>query len=492
MKIDKQKIIKDTFRYSTANYISLFIGFFTGILTKSLLGVTGTGYLVLLKIVQKYGGYLSMGVGKALYREMPQAIGAGDRERAKDLQNITFSYLITVSVISAVIIWFLSGIIFKDPVLRIGMKIVGFLIIATHCYNLILIILRAGKRVPELSRMIVINAILVALFSLAGAYLFGVHGLIVGLVISNTASFYIAKKTNGISFSFHLNWQKIVSLIKIGFALLLSNFVYLTLLSVDSVMIAKMLSIEALGFYAIGTMAVQQMRNLPTFFHVVVFPHIQEQYGATKDVKDIKGMILKPTYIISRLTPILLVALIFIMEPLIYYLLPHFTPGLTAMKILIFGYFFMIVNELSTTLIFTIHKQNILAFLYGPAVIVAILLNYLFIKKGFGIEGVAFATSLSYFCFFMIVFTYAAKHIMGWGDMLKFYLGVGAYFIYFLFNFLWIDRFVVFGGVLSSTALRLFCLAIVSLPVIFEVQKRERLFSLIFNTIRPYFKRRKS
>jgi O-antigen/teichoic acid export membrane protein len=212
----------------------------------------------------------------------------------------------------------------------------------------------------------------------------------------------------------------------------------------------------------------------------VIFPHIQEKYGATKDVTEIKSMIIKPTYLISRLGPVLLGLIIFLVQPIVLYVLPQFQEGLGIMKILVFGYFFMAVNEMSSTLLFTIDKQRMLVPLYGVTVAVGIGITYLFITLGWGITGVAVGTSISYFLFFLVVFTFAACHIMKWISILKFYFEIMAFFVYFLINVLWIDAVVNFSNLVLTSFLKILCLLLISIPVLISVQRRERIFSLVF------------
>ena len=480
--IQKHSIIRDTLLYSSASYIAIIVGFFVSIFSKRWLGVSGAGYWAILTVVLTYGMYVSMGIKKGFLREFSQSIGASEIEKAKTIKDATFSYLIIASLAGAVVIWLLSFFLFTDPLLKTGIKIIAFLIIATHLYNLILTILRATKQISILSKVVIINTLFIAVFALPGAYLFGVNGFATGTLLATTLSFYFAKRWGNISFSFNLDWIQIQSLIKIGFAMILVGLLFRTFINIDRIMIGKMLGIKQLGIYTIGIMAVQQINSLPRFFNIVIFPHIQEKYGVTKNVMDIKGMILKPTYFISRLMPILLGIIIFLIQPIVLYALPQFKDGLGVMKILVFGCFFMAVNEMSSTLLFTIDKQRMLIPLYGAMVVVCIGLNYLFITLGWGITGVAVGTSISYFLFFLVVFTYAAYHIMKWISILKFHFEIMVFFLYFLVNILWIDAVVNLSNSALTSFLKIMCFLLISLPVLISVQRRERIFSLVYET----------
>jgi len=198
-------------------------------------------------------------------------------------------------------------------------------------------------------------------------------------------------------------------------------------------------------------------------------------------------MILKPTYFISRLMPILIGIIIFSAQPIVIILLPQFRDGLGVMKILVLGIFFIAVNQMSSSLLFTINKQRILAPLYGIMVAVCIGLNYLFIINGFGIIGVALGTSISYFLFFVVVFAFASSHIMEWRKIVRFYMEIMAFYIYFLINILWIDAVINFHDIILTSLVKIFCFLLISIPVLISVQRREGLFSIILDLIKSKF-----
>jgi len=482
--IQKESIIRDTLLYSSANYIAIFVSFFVSIFSKRFLGVSGAGYWAILTVVLTYGMYVGLGIKKGLVREVSQSIGAKEIEKAKNIEDATFSYLIVASLAGGVIIWILSFFFVGEVIFRNGMKIIAVLVLITHLYNLILIILRARKQFLILSKVVVFNTLFIALFALPGAYLFNVNGFAAGMVVATSLSFYFGKKWANIKFSFNLDWVQIWNLIKIGFAMILVGMLFRTFLNIDRIMIGKMLGVEQLGLYTIGLMAVHQVGSLPRFFSIVIFPHIQEKYGATKNVMDVKGMILKPTYFISRLMPIFLGIIIFLIQPIVLYALPQFKDGLGVMKILVFGYFFMVVNEMSSTLLFTINKQKILIPLYGIMVAACIGFNYLFITMGWGIIGVAFGTSISYFLFFLVVFTFAAKHIMDWRSIVRFHFEIMIFYLYFLINILWIDAVVNLSNTALTSFLKIMCFLLISIPVLISVQRRERIFSLVYEVLK--------
>ena len=73
----KERVVKDTFQYTAANYIAMAIGIPLSIALKAMLGAAGSGYWAILKVVGSYGEYSDLGVRNAMIREIPQGCGVG-------------------------------------------------------------------------------------------------------------------------------------------------------------------------------------------------------------------------------------------------------------------------------------------------------------------------------------------------------------------------------------------------------------------------------
>jgi O-antigen/teichoic acid export membrane protein len=91
---------------------------------------------------------------------------------------------------------------------------------------------------------------------------------------------------------------------------------------------------------------------------------------------------------------------------LIFYLLPKYVESIFVIKILIFSVYFTSINQIAIRIIFASGRPQILIFLQIFAILINLILNFLFIKKGLGITGVAVATSLAYFFYSICVTHY--------------------------------------------------------------------------------------
>ena len=113
--MQKHIIVRDTLIYSGASYIAIFVGFFVSVFSKRFFGVSGAGYWAILTVATTYGMYIGLGVQSALIREVPQRIGAKEIEKAKAIENVTYSFLLIAGLAGAIVMWLISFFLFADP-----------------------------------------------------------------------------------------------------------------------------------------------------------------------------------------------------------------------------------------------------------------------------------------------------------------------------------------------------------------------------------------
>ena len=426
----RQRIIKDTLMYSLANYIAMGIGIILSIVTKGILGTLGAGYIAMIKVFSSYGAFSDLGTGMAMLREVSQAVGADDQEKAERVRDAVFTFTLLAALVVIVVFAAISIFFVKDPLMKQGVFLAGFLVLVTQIYNFSITFMRVIKKVSYLSLTIVVNIFGVALFSIIGAYFFGVLGLIVGLIITTALSSFFAYWFSGMRLRLYWNAGEVLRLIRIGFPLILVGYALDTFLIVDTIMIGRMIGYKQLGFYTIALMSIQQINSLGRFSQIILLPHIQEKYGKTKDLTDTKALFVKSTDTLVYFLPVIIALVFFGVPVLVHYFLPKFAPGLVSMRILVTAYYFVAVNEMSGSILFTINKQARQLPIFAAMIVIAIGLNCFFIKIGGGIEGVALATTIAYFFYFAFFFYYAFKHLMGRLELWRSMTAIVGIFIY--------------------------------------------------------------
>lgn len=480
----KERIAKDTFLYASANYFAIGVGATLGIVTKALLGTAGAGYWAVIRVFNSYGEYSDLGTRNAMIREIPQALGAGNSAAVSKTQDSAFAFSSLASLISAGVI-LTVGLGMKDDTLSKGLVVCAALVVATQLYNFSLVLLRTLKKINVLGLVIMINAALVGTFSVFGAWRKGVIGMALGVTLATFFSAVNAYFLGGMRFKFVWDGREITRLLKIGFPMVVISYTLVTFLSLDTLMIGKMIGIQEAGLYTIGLMSVQQVGSLSRFSQIILLPYVQERYGRTGSLSGSGHLMMRMTRVLAYSMPFLIAAVVFFVPVLVRTFLPKFVGGLAAMKVLVIGYYFVMVNELSASAAFTADKQRQLIPFLGVVVALAGLFNWVFIRLGWGIEGVAAATTISYGLCFVISFSFAFSKLTDLRKVHAMIFEIFALFAYFGALVYGIDallgaRFTGLAGAFGCWAL--FCALF--LPVFWRIEKDEKLGAVIAGLLR--------
>ncbi len=474
----KVRLIKDTMLYSAANYVAMAIGIVLSIVSKGVLGVVGAGYWAILKIALSYSGLADFGAKEAMLREYSQAMGSQNRPRAEMIVGSSFLFLcLTAAVFAAGI--FLYSFFVQDAVLRTAFWALSALIIATQVYNFMLTFLRASKNIARLSGIILLNIGLVAVISIPWALKAGVMGFVLGTLAATVLSAAAAFAGCGMRLRFVWDGAQVWSLVKIGFPLVVAGYAMDTFLTLDAIMIGKLLGVRELGYYTIALMSVQQINSLGRFSQIILLPHAQEKYGRSNSLEDTKPLFLRTTRVLMYVLPVIIAAVYFFVPLVVGWFIPKFIPGLGAMKILVLGYFFVAVNELSATILFTINKQKVLVPLFSLMILAAAGLIYFFIRSGFGIEGVALATCIGYFLYFIVVFCYAFGFLLDKNELRRTVFRALTVFFYFSLVILNLEQWVGVESAEWAAAVKMLVFLLLFSPFLLHLEKKEKIFKAV-------------
>ena len=154
------------------------------------------------------------------------------------------------------------------------------------------------------------------------------------------------------------------------------------------------------------------------------------------------------------------------------------------MKILVVGYFFVAVNEMSTTILFTVNKQKYLIPLFAAMTVVAIALNFFFIRMGYGLEGVAVATSVAYFCYFLALFFYGFGQLLDRRELIAMTGKTLFVFFYFAGALFAVDKGIRTSHFIAGTAVKTVLYLLILSPLLWKYEREEGLFKMVFDIIR--------
>jgi O-antigen/teichoic acid export membrane protein len=409
---DRLKILKDIINYSSSALISQALAVIAGFWVARILGPADYGIWNAVSLVLVYGAYSEFGILSAMGRDLPFYQGKGDQKMTASIEGAARHSTFLGSLFAAfvtIIVSFLPG---QPPMMALGLRVMAIILILQQIYTYHRIVLRSYNHFGELSRQQIVFALLTAVLSVIGVTVFGFEGRLIAAVFASVAILFYAVHRNPWrpvpKFNASVSW----SLMRVGMPILISGFVLSLLTTVDRLMVITFLDAEQLGYLGLALMVTNVVCLIPGMASQVLYPRITYHFGnADKNVAALRPYVLNPPVILSLLLPLVIGPVYLILPFVISVFLPAYTPGITAARLIVIGVFFYSVIGLSDYFLVTIGKLKQYILFGCIALVFNIVLDYLFIRIGYGIKGIAIAgTLLTYFFYSCIVIGYALSH----------------------------------------------------------------------------------
>ncbi len=430
--------------YAFSAQLTQLITLVAAVLSRRFLGPAQVGVWVTLQVIVEYSKYSTLGTLYSVAREIPYLVGKGQSKLADEIKNVVFTVVLSGSfLIAAGIILF--AIFTKGrfaPEMTYGLFFVAGIIILQRLNDLMISLLRCYKKFTLASSQMIWSAIVNAFLVAFLTYFFKIYGFIWAMGFSFIFNVVYIYWHHNFHFRLQFDFKRFKALTLFGLPLMLIGIMTTVLRSIDKIVIAKFLGFEALGFYSIAFMVLSYIGNFSNSVAIVLVPHLQEKFAANDNPRDLSGFLYKAGHAFALTTPAMIGAAWTIAPYFISLLLPKFIPGIQAMKILSLSVFFFSLTQPYSDFLITIKKHFFLFPLLGLSAVVAVLLNYTLVRAGFGITGVAYATSFAAFFNFSTTYFLAARYLDNTGVALRKYAVLMSSAVYliailFLIN-LWI------------------------------------------------------
>lgn len=191
----------------------------------------------------------------------------------------------------------------------------------------------------------------------------------------------------------HLKNIGIKKLLQFGFLLTLSTVSSLSLKHLDTIMLGKYMGLELVGIFTV-TAYISLVIEIPlTSLERITHTKVSQAW-ANNDVESIKKIYYQSVKYLLLIGGLLLIGIVLNIHDLLSFLPEAYHKGATVAVIACIGAFLNIVTGVNTSIIFTSEKYIYGTFLLIFLLILAFVLNLVFIPL-WGIEGAALATTLS-------------------------------------------------------------------------------------------------
>jgi len=418
ISIKNSLFVREFLLFSSSTILYQGSRFLTALGAAKILGPGVYGLWNMLNLILTYGRLAHLGVINAMNRDVPLFKGKRDFQRVEEIRRASLGFM-SLSTIVATAGIAVSALFVKNSMLRSSLQVMALLFLCTQMYVYLQVYLRSDKRFYQMSYQQYVFAAFLPVVTIPLVIVYKLPGFILGQTIAILAvSSLIIVKFIHFNLRPKLDIQESIRLIKVGSPMMAVVLLYSLLTTADRWVIVSFLGVEQLGYYSLAIIVMGFLSLVPMVLAQQIYPRMAETYGQTSSYTDLKKWIISQTIMALGVTVPLLVGVYFIFPLIVERFLPAYMPGITAMKIILIGLLFLPIAGGFGNFLKTVDKQLYYMAVQGTAIAMNIGFNMVFVKMGWGINGVALGTALTYILYSSIL-ALVSKRIIRSGSVWK-------------------------------------------------------------------------
>jgi O-antigen/teichoic acid export membrane protein len=453
------RILKDTVDYSASTTVSQGLNLGLGLWMAHVLAPAEFGLWNALSLVLVYGAYVDFGIVSAMGRDLPFYYGQNETEQAARLEGAARWATLAGGVLAAAVIAAVSLRADLSPTMKIGLRMMAATLVLQQAYTYHRIVLRGHNKFRELSVQQLLQSLTTVVVAVVGMAAFGLFGrMLAALLAQATVLVYAVYRDP---------WQSIPRfsgsltrrLMLVGLPITLSGFIVSMVTTVDRLMVISFLGSTELGYFGFALLVTSVVTLVPATASQVLFPRITYQFGQSgSDIGALRTFALTPPVVLASLLPIVIGPLYLILPFAVAQFLPEYEPGVTAIRIILIGIFWLATMGLADYFLLTTGKLRQSVLFAALALCFNVVADYVALRLGYGIEGVAVTgTLLTYSLYACVVIGYVLSHytrkLSEWRDyFLRLWVPFGYMVVMLWLVDVWLGEWLPSGGTVSERA----------------------------------------
>jgi O-antigen/teichoic acid export membrane protein len=262
----RERIVRDSAQLALRTVLQQLLTFARGLVLPNILGPLHYGSLATVLLIERYSTPVNLGLQTATLYQAPRLLMGGRFAEARRIHDVVVSVSASLGCLAGLLV--LGGVWWAHE--RLGPELTGGLLVAALVPPLIVLRgafmtwTRANQDFTAVSRAGILSAVALFGLTIALGWWWKTTGAVVGHVIAHVLLVGYLYRRAGVGVRFTLPVREILSLVRfsapISIALPLP-LIYLA--TADRLTIATVLSVEDVGFYAIGQALAGVLTLLP-------------------------------------------------------------------------------------------------------------------------------------------------------------------------------------------------------------------------------------
>ena len=448
--------------YGSSRSVSQGLVSARGVLLASLLGPESFGVWSLFRIAMLFGSFASLGVFRGLELVVAQASSEAEGETRRE-QDVAATAIGLTLIFSGLVggASLIASFFISEKSLVGGLRVFAVVLILESLIVYGLTYLRARGSLKRYGLTELVFALVHLILAGALTFKWGLSGAFVGYLLASLVMLPIVVRQVPFRASFSMPEAR--RLLEVGFPVALTSILGFALVGVERLVVGAYAGMEPLGYYAFAVALSGLTASLAWVVRTVVMPDVYGSVKADGASEALRQHFSETILPFSRLYPILVGVLAIGVGPAVALLLPQYLPAVTAARLVIFAGVTAGFASLGSLGVVAAGRQRILPALSALLIILNVLLCYLALRFGLGIDGVAAGTLFSRTVFGISILAVIAQ-CAELEDAGRFSVGIAVPLVWCAAVVFALDRWL--GGIdLESAVLSLVAYLVLVLPL---------------------------
>jgi O-antigen/teichoic acid export membrane protein len=379
-----------------SSYCDMLFGVVRGILVMNLLGPTGRGIMRLVAMVHKYLTHAHLGILHGVSKELPQALGRKDFEKADEIESVGATYVTLSGIVGGAGMLLFGCLSNYGPSTKAALMAGGGILVTLQSYAFYRTVIRAWGLFPVLAGASVVNTVSEFVLILLGARYFHIMGAMLGWLLADILSILYFRFASRLVVPVSFDWRVALCLAVTGLPIALIIFSETLLRTVDGIIVVGHYSAYRFGLYSVAMQMATYLTSIPSAAGFVIMPRIIESYAANGDLARVRRQIMVPTIAAAALMPVLAGCAFIMLPPAIRTVVPKFEGCIFAAQVLSLASVFLSLPVAANGLLIAINREWLVVMnnILGAGVIYVAASWQA--NRGGSLRDVAVATSAGY------------------------------------------------------------------------------------------------
>lgn len=381
-----------------SSYFSMLVGVLQSVLVMRRLGPTAQG---IRKIVDLFNRYLTnshLGVLHGVNKQVPILLGQSDRAQVQEVEDIGISWIVALTLVASLGMA-IVGLCTPTGHLTTGLAITigaGALLVG-QTYTVYRTMARAWGNFAALGIVGGVETIATFIFTVGGAYRFGLLGAMTGSLLASCAALLVLSVLAPIKIQLRFDLKQGLELARIGLPIAVIIFSDTVLRSVDQSLIGWKYDAYHFGLYSMAIQIANYLYAIPESAGFVIWPKILQAYGAADgDHTRMRRQIVLPTLMAGIFMPVLAGTAFVVLPPMVSLVLPNFTTAIAAAQMLSLGAVFLAIPMATNSLLIAHRRELLVVLAKLSGAVVTAAGCYWVLTHGGSLMALAIAASVGY------------------------------------------------------------------------------------------------